>query len=99
MVRFDVVHWTGSWAARGAALSDVAAHTKQKSNMTPNQPDAVNPAMALWLTIEDQWRRVTDLGRSLRHEVAGTTAERGEPDSALPFAAGIPGKQALDGRS
>jgi hypothetical protein len=29
----------------------------------PNKPDAVNPAMALWLTIEDQWRRVTDLER------------------------------------
>jgi hypothetical protein len=31
--------------------------------MTPNKPDAVNPAMALWLTIESQWRRVTDLER------------------------------------
>ncbi len=30
----------------------------------PNKPDAVNPAMALWLTIEDQWRRVTVLERS-----------------------------------
>jgi hypothetical protein len=29
-----------------------------------NKPDAVNPAMALWLTIEDQLRRVTDLERS-----------------------------------
>jgi hypothetical protein len=29
----------------------------------PNKPDAVNPAIALWLTIEDQWRRVTDLER------------------------------------
>jgi hypothetical protein len=25
-----------------------------------NKPDAANPAMAQWLTIEDQWRRVTD---------------------------------------
>jgi hypothetical protein len=31
--------------------------------VSPNKPDAVNPAMALWLTIEDQWRRVTDLER------------------------------------
>jgi hypothetical protein len=31
--------------------------------LTPNKRDAVNPAMALWLTIEDQWRRVTDLER------------------------------------
>ena len=31
---------------------------------TPNKPDAANPAMALWLTIEDQWRRVADLERS-----------------------------------
>jgi hypothetical protein len=29
----------------------------------PNKPDAVNPAMALRLAIEDQWRRVTDLER------------------------------------
>jgi hypothetical protein len=29
----------------------------------PNKPDAVHPAMALRLTIEDQWRRVTDLER------------------------------------
>ncbi len=28
-----------------------------------NKSDAVNPAMALWFTIEDQWRRVTDLER------------------------------------
>ncbi len=31
---------------------------------TSNKPDAVNPAMALGFAIEDQWRRVTDLGRS-----------------------------------
>jgi hypothetical protein len=29
-----------------------------------NKPDSANPAMALWFTIEDQWRRVADLGRS-----------------------------------
>jgi hypothetical protein len=29
----------------------------------PNKPDAANPAMTLWLTIEDQWRRVADLER------------------------------------
>jgi hypothetical protein len=29
----------------------------------PNKPDAVNPAKALRLTIEDQWRWVTDLDR------------------------------------
>jgi len=28
-----------------------------------NKQDAVNPAMAPGLTIEDQWRRVTDLER------------------------------------
>jgi hypothetical protein len=32
----------------------------------PNKPDAVNPAMALRLTIEAQWRRVTDLERSIK---------------------------------
>jgi hypothetical protein len=31
-----------------------------------NKPDAANSAMALWLTIEDQWRRVADLERSLQ---------------------------------
>ena len=31
--------------------------------MPPNKPDAVNPAMALLLAIEDRWRRVTDLER------------------------------------
>ena len=29
----------------------------------PNKPDAANPAMALWLAIEDQWRRAADLER------------------------------------
>jgi hypothetical protein len=29
-----------------------------------HKPDAANPAMTLWLAIEDQWRRVADLGRS-----------------------------------
>jgi hypothetical protein len=29
----------------------------------PNKPDAANPAMTLWLAIEDQWRRVADLER------------------------------------
>jgi hypothetical protein len=28
------------------------------------KPDATNPAMALWLTIEALWRRVADLERS-----------------------------------
>jgi hypothetical protein len=32
-------------------------------NTRPNKPDAVNPAMALWFAVEDQWRRVTDLER------------------------------------
>jgi hypothetical protein len=29
-----------------------------------HKPDTANPAMPFWLTIEDQWRRVADLGRS-----------------------------------
>jgi hypothetical protein len=28
-----------------------------------NKPDAANPAMRIWLTIEEQWRRVADLER------------------------------------
>jgi hypothetical protein len=31
--------------------------------ITPNKPDAVNPAMALRFAFEDQRRRVTDLER------------------------------------
>jgi hypothetical protein len=31
--------------------------------MKPNEPDAANPAMALWLTSKDQRRRVADLER------------------------------------
>jgi hypothetical protein len=34
-----------------------------KSKMS-NKPDPANPAMALWLAIGDQWRRVADLGHS-----------------------------------
>jgi len=30
-----------------------------------NKPDAVNPAMALWFAIKDQWRRVAELGRCI----------------------------------
>jgi len=33
------------------------------TTMAPNKPDAANPAMTLWLTIDDQWRRVADLRR------------------------------------
>ena len=29
----------------------------------PNKPDAANPAIALRLAVEDQWRRVADLER------------------------------------
>ncbi len=48
----------------GRVLDRVAVTTPtQMSTFLPNKPDAVNPAMALWLTIEDQWRRVTDLER------------------------------------
>jgi hypothetical protein len=32
--------------------------------VSPNKPDAANPAMTLWLEIEHQWRRVADLERS-----------------------------------
>jgi hypothetical protein len=37
--------------------------TDTLQNITPNKPDAPNPAMTVWLTIEDQWRRVADLER------------------------------------
>lgn len=35
--------------------------------MMSNHPDAADPAMALRLTIEDQWRRGADLGRWARN--------------------------------
>jgi hypothetical protein len=31
--------------------------------VVPNKPDPANPAMTLWLTIDDHWRRVADLER------------------------------------
>jgi len=37
----------------------------------PNTPDAANPALTLWLTIDGLWRRVADLERwadSAHHE-------------------------------
>jgi len=37
--------------------------TNHRKTPMANKPDAVNPAMALRFAIEDQWRRVTDLGR------------------------------------
>jgi hypothetical protein len=42
----------------------------------PNQPDAANPAMALWLTIDDHRPRFADLGRS-----PIMRAERAKPKS------------------
>ncbi len=41
----------------------------------PNKPDAVNPATALRFTVEGQWRRVADLGRSMKPIVL-TEAQR-----------------------
>jgi hypothetical protein len=38
-------------------------HLPRRAAASFNKPDAANPAIALWLTMEDQWRRVTDLGR------------------------------------
>jgi hypothetical protein len=35
----------------------------QEMKESSNKPDAVNPAIALCLKIDDQWRRVADLGR------------------------------------
>lgn len=50
--------------AAGDELLLWAEEQSRSMHRQPNKPDAVNPAMALWLTIEDQWRRVTDLERS-----------------------------------
>jgi hypothetical protein len=56
-----------SWldTACGLAVSDFAAEDEMVLIDTlSNKLDAVNPAMALWFSIEDQWRRVSDPGRS-----------------------------------
>jgi hypothetical protein len=37
--------------------------SKIMTDFSHSLTDAANPAMALWLTIEDQWRRVADLER------------------------------------
>ena len=37
---------------------------KAGQRIQANKPDAVNPAMTLQFALGDQWRRVTDLGRS-----------------------------------
>ena len=52
-----------------ATISDCRRVIEAFQKKRSNKPDAVNPAMALRLTIEDQWRRVTDLGRSARSDV------------------------------
>ena len=63
-----------------------------------NKPDSANPAMTLQFHIGRYWRRVADLERSLRHEVAFNTAWLDWfPDQALRVAAGIPGKHASGG--
>jgi hypothetical protein len=47
----------------------------------PNQPDAVNPAIALWVTIETQWHRVTDLERATTQKPESETGTaRLKPD-------------------
>ena len=60
---------TAGWTVQ-SAFNDRNSHITSKGSPSPcreaaqsNKPDAVNPAMALWLTIEDHWRRVTDLER------------------------------------
>jgi hypothetical protein len=40
-----------------------------------NKPDAVNPAMALWSTINAHWRRVTDLECSAQVPIPGPGGE------------------------
>ena len=54
------------------------------SRRAPNKPDAVNPAMALWLRIEYQWRRVTDLERSVSTAVFEQPSEPSEPSEVTP---------------
>ena len=59
-----VVEYVG-WALAFVLLVWMfVAYHKFMADTSPNKPDAANPAMTLWLTIEEQWRRVADLGRS-----------------------------------
>lgn len=61
-------------------------------NERPNKPDSANPAIALWLAIEDQSRRVADLERSksMSRVFTGVNGGNGEgtiwdsPFSLLP---------------
>ena len=40
-----------------------------------NKPDAANPAMTLWVTIESRWRRVADLKRFTYYASRASQAE------------------------
>jgi len=60
---------------------------------------AASAGIALWFHVEHRRPGVAEFHRSLRREVASTTAERGVvSDSALPFAAGILWEQAFGGQ-
>jgi len=61
--------WTGALIAAVVfgVLEVVAgrrlARQRSEHALMPNKPDAENPAMTLRFAMEDQWRRVSDLGR------------------------------------
>jgi len=52
--------------------------------MKANKPDAANPARALWLTIENQWRRVADLGDLVMRVEPTDSAEQSAPPNGGP---------------
>ena len=58
--------WPAWFICRHRSFSSLPEVMK---GLLPNKPDAVNPAMALRLTIDDRWCRVTDLGRSAEGEI------------------------------
>jgi hypothetical protein len=59
-----VVAFVPNFFARLGHSTRDLVHFEKLTMLSPNKPDAVSLAMALWFAIEDRWRRVTDLERS-----------------------------------
>lgn len=55
--------WSRPPQGHGRQASAASPRVWKRSRIGPTKPDAANPEVTLWLTIEDQWRRIADLGR------------------------------------
>src|ERR1022692_658857 len=65
-VQLEQPHVLRSGAVRGFVAYRLNG-TYQITNASPNKPDATNPAITLWLTVDDRWRRIADLERWAEH--------------------------------